>query len=158
MTSAIAPQADPPICSLCALMAFERDRSLEELEEFVSVLELDDRQGSLGAWQRFASRLTKRLDVEEQLLVPSLAVERPTEAARLLAQHEALRTALRRLGANLELHLLRAEHLRQLLKLLRAHSQQAEALYAWAELHLDREDHRRVLHAVQHQADDYGMT
>lgn len=158
MNAAIAPQARQPVCSLCALMAFDRERSLEELQEFVADLELDDRKGSLAAWHRFAQRLTQRVEIEEQLLLPPFAVACPEDAARLIAEHQTLRTTLRRLGANLELHLLRAEHLRELLRLLRVDSQHAHPLYKWAELNLDRETQQQLLHAVQRQAEDYAAS
>jgi hypothetical protein len=154
MNDSFATQTHYPSCSLRSLMAFDRDRTLDELDEFVAKVEVDDRKGSMTAWRRFEMRLGQRLSFEEELLLPAFAEARAVDARRLRDEHEQLRLSLRRLGANSELHLLRAEHLRQFFKMLRLHSHHKDALYAWAELHLSPDLQRQILEAVRRQADD----
>jgi hypothetical protein len=84
-------------------------------------------------WNRFESELAQHFEVEEREVLPLFARENPEEVAALRQEHAALRRDLLALGVRADLHLLRADAVRDFVRELRAHARREdESLYRWA--------------------------
>lgn len=151
----IAPPPPPPTpttsprCPLRALMAFDFELLRESFEEFIAALEVDEYKQAQEVWHGFAARLSRRLRLEEELLLPAYAEARPVDAQLLRNDDVLLRAKLVQLGARLQLSLLRAEHLRSFVKLMRQHSHRKDALYAWGEVHLSAQARVELLQRLR---------
>lgn len=86
-----------------------------------------------GEWNHFEGELARHFEIEEHEVFPLFARENPEEVARLRQEHGALRRDLLALGIRADLHLLRAEAVRDFVRDLRAHARrEQEVLYRWA--------------------------
>jgi hemerythrin-like domain-containing protein len=86
-----------------------------------------------GEWNRFEGELARHFEVEENEVFPLFTRENPEEVAALRQEHTALRRDLLALGIRADLHLLRAEAVRDFVRELRAHARREdETLYRWA--------------------------
>ena len=68
-------------------------------------------------------RVLAHLAREEEQLLPAYALESPEDAAALLADHAAIRKALAELDVTTDLHLLRADAVKELLAKLADHAE-----------------------------------
>jgi hemerythrin-like domain-containing protein len=115
-------------------------------------------------WNLLEGELARHFDVEERALFPLFARDNPEDVARLRQEHAALRRDLLALGIRADLHLLRAEAVRDFVKDLRAHaSREDETLYRWAAKDLTPGTWARiattlnhVVHTVGHAVNDLG--
>jgi len=114
----------------------------DELEARFALLlaafETNDRDAIAKLWNDFDERLIRHLEAEERLLIPQLFLSSPREARTILEEHRHIRSRLIELGCGVDLHVIRVEAARGFVEELRAHSRhEAEALYCWADDHLD---------------------
>jgi hypothetical protein len=112
-------------------------RHHNELDEQIANLLLradgGDCHALAGEWNRFESELGRHFELEEREVLPLFARENPEETAALRQEHGALRRDLLALGIRADLHLLRAEAVRDFVRDLRAHARREdETLYRWA--------------------------
>jgi hypothetical protein len=88
-------------------------------------------------WLELDHALEQHLCTEEELLLPQLTRERAEDAARVRAEHRAIRTALVDLGVDLDLHSLCPGAAARFIDALRRHAAFEDAvIYPWAERHL----------------------
>ncbi len=86
-----------------------------------------------ATWSRFEQALLNHIDAEEVFLLPSFDRMDPSEVAGIRQEHATLRHLLADMGVRLELHVVREEHVRRLIDMLRRHAHREEAiLYRWA--------------------------
>lgn len=89
-------------------------------------------------WSTFDARLRAHLELEERYLIPPFAQNHPDDAARLLAEHALIRTALLELGVAFDQHVSCADRIAWFAKLLRLHAMREDKLlYAWAEENIE---------------------
>ncbi len=85
----------------------------------------------------FERAMLDHLAAEEEQILPAYAEHAPADAQALRDDHAAIRQALYRIGLEVELHLVRATTVNQLVEALRAHAAREDAkMYPWAQLHL----------------------
>jgi hemerythrin-like domain-containing protein len=100
--------------------------------------ETNDRDAVAKLWNDLDERLVRHLEAEERLLIPQLFLSSPREARTILEEHRHIRSRLIELGCGVDLHVIRVEAARGFVEELRAHSRhEDEALYCWADDHLD---------------------
>ena len=107
-------------------------------------------------WKAFEGGLERHFAMEESDLLPEFARAYPDEATALRQEHEELRRDLLALGIRSDLHLLRAEAVREFVTNLRAHAKrEEEVLYPWADRELRAGTWARIKAALEHaeQAD-----
>ncbi|HVX93746.1 MAG TPA: hemerythrin domain-containing protein [Polyangia bacterium] len=115
-------------------------------------------------WNGFEAALAQHFELEEHEVLPLFARENPEEVARLRQEHGALRRDLLALGIRADLHLLRAEAVRDFVRDLRAHVQREdEILYRWAATGLAPGTWSKIaaflnhaVHAAKRTIDDLG--
>jgi hemerythrin-like domain-containing protein len=130
-----------------------RDRMLADhrkleglLEDVVAACEEDDREAFAQAWTRLEALLLNHLRVEERLLIPVLGRMDGISARSILAEHQHIRARLLEIGANVDLHCVRAGTVRACANELRAHAQTEDRLlYAWANQNLEESKRAEVL-------------
>jgi hemerythrin-like domain-containing protein len=82
-------------------------------------------------------QLSLHLAAEDEFLLPRFRDVNRNEAARLSAEHDSIRSLLRRAGAEAGQQVLRVETVESLSAALRTHAEREEALlYPWAESRL----------------------
>jgi hypothetical protein len=87
----------------------------------------------VAEYRRFEHEVLEHLAAEEELLLPAYAERAPDDARLLGEEHEALRRLLFRIGVDVELHIVRAADVEQLIARLRDHAaHEDKGLYAWA--------------------------
>jgi hemerythrin-like domain-containing protein len=123
-----------------------------------------DNHDLAAEWNRLEAELARHFELEERELFPLFQRENPEEVAALRQEHAALRRDLLALGIRADLHLLRAEAVRDFVKDLRAHAQREdEILYRWAAKDLSPSAWtniatalKHVVHAAKHAVNDLG--
>lgn len=79
------------------------------------------------------ARVLAHLANEEEQLLPAYAQHAPEDCAAILLEHAAIRKTLTELDVSTDLHLLRADAVKELLAKLAAHAAREDAgLYRWA--------------------------
>jgi hypothetical protein len=92
----------------------------------------------VGEYRRFEHEVLAHLAAEEELLLPAYARHAPDDARELEEDHEELRRLLYRIAIDVELHVVRAATVDQLIARLREHAAHEEqGLYTWAAGALD---------------------
>lgn len=110
----------------------------EVAERVLAIIAEGDREDVGAAITELQVRITAHLDGEERDLLPEYARHDPQDAATLLAEHAAIRETLAELDIESDLHLVRLEAMREILRKLRAHAQREnDGLYRWAAHHED---------------------
>jgi len=85
-------------------------------------------------WSALDERLRAHMELEEQHLLPRLALAHPSEAEAIRREHEELRRLLLELGVGVDLHTTRADAVERFIEVLRGHARREEALlYRWAD-------------------------
>lgn len=85
-------------------------------------------------WDRFEHSLLDHFAVEEKDLFPLVEASHPEEVRALLADHQSIRNQLQDLDLAVDLHLIRAPAIQQLLAQVRAHAAREDGLlYQWVE-------------------------
>lgn len=98
----------------------------------------DDRLAVVDAWRRFERRVLAHIAAEEELVLPAYEVDHADDAALIRRGHQGLGAILTPLAIEVELHVIRADTVERLVAALRAHgAHEDEAMYPWAERHLD---------------------
>ena len=97
----------------------------------------DDPHELVAQYRAFEHALLEHLAAEEELILPAYAQHDPADAQAIRDDHEAIRKALNRLGIEVELHVVRAHSVHELVDSLRAHAAREDAaMYPWAQVHL----------------------
>jgi hemerythrin-like domain-containing protein len=115
-------------------------------------------------WNLFEGELTRHFVIEEEEVFPLFERENPEEVATLRREHAALKRDLLALGIRADLHLLRAEAVRDFVRDLRGHAEREdETLYrsaakgsrpdTWAKIATAL---NHVAHAVGHPVGELG--
>lgn len=108
-----------------------------------------NRDEATAMFATFERRLEAHLATEDELLLPSLRRDHPTDAEALAADHARIRTRLAELGVDVDLHLCRAAWIAELVEMLKAHAaREDELLYRWAGEPGAHVDPERVLHRL----------
>jgi hemerythrin-like domain-containing protein len=111
------------------------------------------------AWNSFEAGLERHFALEESELLPEFARAYPEEATALRQQHEDLRRDLLALGIRSDLHLLRAEAVREFVTRLRAHAKrEEELLYPWADKELRAGTSAKIKAALERLTNTPGAT
>jgi hypothetical protein len=85
-------------------------------------------------WRKFEEGLAQHFAVEEAELFPAFAVQARSEVERFLTAHSQIRKLAENVALRVELHIVRAEEVAQLLAALRTHRIAEEgAFYRWAD-------------------------
>jgi hypothetical protein len=99
---------------------------------------VDDPLELIATYRRFETAMVTHFDAEEELLLPAYAEHFPATARQIREEHVALRARMMKVAIDVELHVVRAEQIEELLALLRAHASFEEVtLYRWADGRLD---------------------
>ncbi|HKP58994.1 MAG TPA: hemerythrin domain-containing protein [Polyangiales bacterium] len=132
--------------SLRALLTREHAQLDELFERLQAAVRADDRAEAIELWSEFETRLAAHMKLEEREILPSFALEYPTEAENILAEHALIRSTLVEVGVGMDLHFARAEVIERFIWLLRAHAQREDAvLYAWSQARLGPRERANVL-------------
>jgi hemerythrin superfamily protein len=117
----------------------EHHHHLERLfEALVARAQEGDHAALRAEWSRFERELLAHLEVEETHILPAFGRGHPREAARIWGEHAQIRAALTEMGVCLDLHLLRAQAIEDLVRRLAEHARHEEAvLYPVARRTLD---------------------
>lgn len=116
----------------------------------------DDPQELIAQYRVFEHALLDHITAEEELILPAYEEHAPEDASAIRQEHAAIRQALYRLGIDVELHVVRAHSVNDLVAALRAHAAREDRqMYTWAQQYLPpvkREQLglrvRRSLHAL----------
>jgi len=93
----------------------------------------DDPRALIAGWRRFEHLVEAHFGAEEELLLPAYAHLAPAAAAAIRDDHDRIRGLMARLGVEVELHIVRADTIGELVAELRAHTLREDAsLYQWA--------------------------
>ena len=115
-------------------------------DEVLAAFWCGDRDAAAEAFTRFEQRLVAHLAVEDELLLPALRRTDPAEAAALAEDHRRIRARLSELDVGVDLHLVRANIVAELVEMLRAHARREDAwLYRWADEALAALDRKAIL-------------
>ena len=105
----------------------------------------DDRLELIAAYRSFERALLEHFAAEEELILPTYAEHDPKDAQAIRDDHAAIRQALNRLGIEVELHLVRAHSVNELVDALRVHAAREDAaMYPWAQAHLPHVTRRQL--------------
>lgn len=123
----------------------------------------DDPPQLIAQYRSFESAILDHLAAEEEIILPAFAEAAPVEARAILDDHAVLRRQLFQIGVDVELHIVRAQTLRELIDQLHAHAAREDAsMYPWAQVHLPLSAKRRLfvrighsLRALARRAKDY---
>lgn len=117
----------------------------ERLEWLLAAVQVafegDETESVASTWARFATELIAHIEAEERFLIPTLFRTNQREARALLEEHRYIRARLTELGAEVDLHIVRAHAVRAFIEELRAHARHEDsALYRWADECLEDAD------------------
>ena len=102
-------------------------------EDVVAAFRSGDRDVAAAMFKDFERRLEGHLGFEDDVLLPALDRDHPTEAAALAEEHRQIRSKLLELAVGVDLHLTRATWVAEFVALLRVHAAREDALlYRWA--------------------------
>lgn len=105
----------------------------------------DDPLELVAQYRLFEHALLDHLVAEEELILPAYSAHAPADAQALRDDHAAIRKALERLGIEVELHLVRAHSVNELVDSLRAHAAREDrGMYPWAQVHLPKVTRRQL--------------
>ncbi len=130
-------------------MRADHDRANALFDRVIECVESDDRERIASVWTELETMLIRHLDVEDDLLIPRVAVVSMRDARTLLEEHKHFRKKLAELSTAVDLHTLRLEPVRDFVDQLRAHARREDAtLYAFGDEHLSDTDREAVLAAL----------
>lgn len=131
--------ADPiPSETLRARLGTEHAQIEELLVQLIDAFDSGDRDIATTAFTAFERRLSEHLALEDELLLPEFARFDAAEAEDLAAEHRIIRQRVEELGIADNLHMSRANAIRELVDMLRGHAHREDVgLYAWADRSVD---------------------
>lgn len=120
------------------VVAAEHHLELEAAcEELLDARSPDEPQAVAARWRVLEAALREHLDAEEELVIPAYQLSAPEEGGELRTEHARIRDLLDEIEQDVRHQSLRADHIRALLDLLRAHSAREDAsIYPWVERNL----------------------
>lgn len=105
----------------------------------------DDSLALVAEFRRFERAILEHMQAEEDELLPGFAAAHPDDAEALAAAHRAIRARLDQVGLEVELHLVRAAWVEEMIARLRTHAAIEDTLlYPWARVHLPLASRRRL--------------
>lgn len=105
----------------------------------------DDPLELVGHYRSFEHALRDHVAAEEELILPAYEEHAPADAQAIRDNHAAIRKALDRIGIEVELHVVRAHSVSELVDSLRAHAAREDAaMYPWAQAHLSVASQRQL--------------
>jgi hypothetical protein len=126
------PTDGPPHC-LASLRA-EHAKLAQLAESVLEAIVAGDRTEAAAAIGLLQSSVLAHLDREETELIPAYARDEPLAASVVMADHAAIRRSLAALDVMTDLHLLRADALKEFLDALAAHAgRENRGLYRWSQ-------------------------
>jgi hypothetical protein len=141
--SAVTAKADAPPhtshASEPSAVAFAALRAAHDsfdgfASEAIEALRRADRTDVGPIVSALQAAVTTHLDGEERDIIPAYAAYDPRDAEALMASHRAIRRTLAELDVTADLHLIRVDAIRELMRQLRAHADhENNGLYAWVE-------------------------
>ncbi len=134
------------------LVAAKRHLELEAaFEELVRAPSADDPHALARRWRMLDDALRDHMEAEEDLIIPAYQLTDPEEGDQLRTEHAKIRALLDEIGIDVRQHGVHAKRLRQLVELLRVHSEREEAaMYAWAERNLPLVGRRHLFVRISH--------
>lgn len=97
----------------------------------------DDPRALILQYRAFEHATLDHLAAEEELILPAYMEHAPDEARVVWDEHAAIRQLLFRIGVEVELHIVQAATVKQLVDALQSHAAREDAaMYAWAQDHL----------------------
>lgn len=131
-----SPHHSSPV-DVGALLAQDHARLEQLFNQLAAAFRAGDRDECAALWDEFDSSLEAHMVLEEQLILPEFAKVDTREAAALVREHAAIRTALGELGVGVDLHCTNADAVERLLQMLKDHAKREETLmYRWAQANL----------------------
>jgi hemerythrin superfamily protein len=120
--------------SLHTWLKDDHDRLDQLFQALLDAVEAADEPTVSAVWSDFERGLLAHLEVEETELFPVLETKHPETISALRLEHENIRHLLGELGIYADLHALRQDVARELVRMLRAHAAlEDRTLYPWAE-------------------------
>ena len=105
----------------------------------------DDSLQLIAQYRTFEHAMLEHLAAEEEDILPAYEAAAPADARAIRDDHAALRQQLFRIGVEVELHLVRAPTVRELIEQLHVHAAHEDAtMYPWAQLQLPLSTKRRL--------------
>lgn len=105
----------------------------------------DDSRALVAEYRGFEHAMLEHFTAEEEEILPGYAEHAPDDAQAIRADHARFRQLLFRLGVEVELHIIRATTVNQLVDQLHAHAAREDgAMYPWAEAQLSVTARRRL--------------
>lgn len=121
---------DPP--AAITFLRADHDQLEAIGEEVVKAIEENDRAETAKVMSFLQRRVREHLEREERELLPAYAAALPQRATRIRLEHLAFTRTLDEMEIATDLHTLRAETVRALLKRLRTHAKREDkGMYAW---------------------------
>lgn len=117
--------------------------------EMLACTYADDPLQLIEQYRVFERAILDHLGAEEEMILPAYAEAAPADARALRDDHAALRQQLFQLGVEVELHLVRAQTLCELIDQLHAHAAREDAsMYPWSQLHLPLASKRQLFDRI----------
>jgi hypothetical protein len=136
------PEADLPADYLDQRL--ERDWAQQEqaLQDIIRTFDTQEYIVCVEAWNGFEDVLLRHFEFEECHLFPALQRDLPVLATLFADEHAGLLQELQRLGLGLDLHITKAEDVRQFVRALRKHSiREHKWLHEWLQSKFRSEVH-----------------
>jgi hemerythrin-like domain-containing protein len=131
---------------LADALAQDHEDVARRLEGLVAAARADDREALAAAFAQAEEGLLAHMNAEELYVLPAFSVVDAKEAKALRAEHARLREELGRLGLGVELHVVRKEHVDQLVAFVRQHAERERKLmYKWIDTSLPPENLRALV-------------
>ena len=118
------------------------------LARMVCAVEINGWEELESLWTQFESTLLRRMEAEEDYLVPALLRSHPVEGRKLQDDHRLLRKRLIDLETEVDLHLVRLETTLTLAATLYARALYEQRLYHWAAAELRDPERASLLAAI----------
>jgi hypothetical protein len=117
----------------------------------------EDPRALLAQYRALEREVLVHLQAEEVAIVPAYAEHAPDDAARIRAEHGAIRELLYRIAIEVELHAIRLHRLDKLIATLQTHAAHEDRMmYPWAQRYLPlstkRELFVRIGRSLEHFA------
>ena len=139
MASTEGPDPAAPTTDFRDAMSGDHEELVALFDELLAAFRSGDRDEATAMFARFEQRLENHLALEDDVFLPTLRRDYPTEASELAVDHHRIRARLLELGVDVDLHLARAAWVEDFVSMLRAHAAREDALlYRWASEHSPR--------------------
>lgn len=119
------------------LLSDQHHRLERKCRDMIGWAYTDDARDLGSAWEDLEAELLDHMAAEEEVIIPSYAMQAPQDASRIRDEHAQIRSLLTPIGIDVELHQIRVARLRRLVETLESHSASEDAaMYPWASEHI----------------------